>query len=112
MQSRLHFTGNGYAGQLLNMIRNGKSAFTLMSVYDFMVLKFQIQNLGGVIANGNQLTITSGKISFITTISSTNRLANGNMEFTDRYTTQIYLLSNGPQENQYLVTENNELLLV
>ena len=45
MQSRLHFTGNGYAGQLLNMIRNGKSAFTLMSVYDFMVLKFQIQNL-------------------------------------------------------------------
>jgi hypothetical protein len=112
MQSLSHFMGNGYAGHLLDMIRSGRSAFTLMSVYDFMALKFQIQNLGGVSANGNQLTITSGIISFITTISSTNNLANGSMRFTDRYTTQIYLLSNGLQEDGYLVTENNELLLV
>lgn len=112
MRSRLHFMGNGYAGELLDLIRNGRSVYTLMNPYDFMVLKSQIGNLDGVSANGNQLTIFDGRGSFVTNIDSTNQLPNGSMRFTDRYSSQIYLLYDGLQKSGYLVTENNELLLV
>ena len=112
MRSRLHFMGNGYAGELLDIIRNGRSVHTVMNAYDFMVLKSQLGNLDGVTANGNQLTIFDGRGSFVTNISSTNELPNGNIQFIDRYSSQIYLLFDGLQDSGYLVTENNELLLV
>ena len=109
MRSRLHFMGNGYAGQLLDLIRNGRSVNTVMSAYDFMVLKSQIDYLDGVVANGNTLTVFDGRGSFVTNISSTNELS---MRFTDRYSAQVYLLFDGLQDSGYLLTENNELLLV
>ena len=112
MRSRLHFMGNGYAGQLLDLIRNGRSVNTVMSAYDFMVLKSQIDYLDGVVANGNTLTVFDGRGSFVTNISSTNELTDGSMRFTDRYSAQVYLLFDGLQDSGYLLTENNELLFL
>jgi hypothetical protein len=104
--------GNGYAGQLLDLIRNGRSLYTLMSVYDLTVLKLQVGNLDGVSLNGTELTIFERSGSFVTNLSSSTQLANGHMRFTDRYGVDAYLLYDGLQENGYLVTENDELLLV
>jgi len=112
MQSRIHFMGNGYAGQLLDLIRNGRSVYMSMSPYDFMVLKSQVGNLDGVSLVGTTLTVSEGRGSFVTNINISNQMTNGNIRFTDRYTSYAYLLYDGLQENGYLVTENDELLLV
>ena len=112
MYSRLDFMGNGYAGQLLDLIRSGRSVYSVLSTYDFMVLRSQLGNLDGVIANGTQLIVSDGKGGFTTNISSNSGLANGYIQFIDKYTVDSYLLFDGLQENGYLLTENDELLLV
>jgi hypothetical protein len=104
--------GNGYAGQLLDLIRNGRSVYTVMSVYDFMVLRSQTDHLEGARLNGSELTVSDGKGTFLTNISSSRNLPDGTMQFTDRYTSNAYLLYDGLQESGYLLTENDELLIV
>ena len=112
MRSRLHFMGNGYAGQLLDLIRNGRSMYTSMSVYDFMAFKMYIGSLDGASLNGNELTVYDSKGSFVTKINSSPGIADGRMRFTERYSLDSYLLFDGLQDNGYLLTENDELLLV
>jgi hypothetical protein len=104
--------GNGYAAQLLDLIRNGRSVSTLVSLYDFTVLKAQVGNLDGVSLEGTKLTVSEGRGSFVTNLSTSTQLANGSMRFTDRYTSNAYLFYDGLQESGYLVTQNDELLLV
>lgn len=112
MRERIHFMGNGYAGELLDLIREGRSVNTLMSVYDFSVLKSKLGLLDGVQLNGNELTVPDSKGTFVTTINVTSGLANGSMKFTEKYRTVAYLLFDGLEENGYLVTENDERLLI
>ncbi len=117
MYSRLDFMGNGYAGQLLDRIRSGRSVQSILSVYDFMAFRSQVGNLDGVSVNevtfeGFKITVFDGKAGFVTTVSGSNQLANGTMQFIDRYSVDAYLLYDGLNESGYLVTENNELLLV
>jgi hypothetical protein len=64
--------GNGYAGQLLDLIRNGRSVYMSMSPYDFMVLKSQVGNLDGVSLVGTTLTVSEGRGSFVTNINGIN----------------------------------------
>lgn len=112
MRERVHFMGNGYAGELLDLIREGRSVNTWMSVYDFQVLRSQIGALSGVSLNGTELTVVDDKGTFLTTVSITPGMANGSMRFTERYRTVAYLLYDGLAENGYLLTENDELLLI
>lgn len=112
MRERLHFMGNGYAGQLLDLIREGRSVNTLINTYDFTVLKAQLHLLDGVNLSGNELTVIDQKGTFVTNLSVTSGLAPGSMRFTEKYRTVAYLLFDGLEENGYLVTENDERLLI
>lgn len=112
MRERLHFMGNGYAGELLDLIREGRSVHTLMNTYDYSVLKSKVHSLDGASLDGVNLTVVDDKGTFVTTISVTSGLANGSMRFTEKYRTVAYLLYDGLEENGYLVTENDELLLI
>lgn len=86
--------------------------YTSMSVYDFMALKMYIGNLDGASLNGNELTVYDSKGSFVTKINSSPGVPDGHMRFTERYSLDSYLLFDGLQDNGYLLTENDELLLV
>ena len=112
MRERLHFMGNGYAGQLLDLIREKRSVYTLMSTYDFQVLKAQLGSLDGVMLKGTELTVVDDKGTFLTNISTSSGMANGSMRFTEKYRTVGYLLYDGVEDNGYLLTENDELLLI
>lgn len=112
MRERIHFMGNGYAGELLDLIREGRSVNTLMNTYDFQVLRSQIGALNGVSLNNKELTVQDDKGTFVTTINVSSGLVSGSMRFTERYRTVAYLLYDGLEENGYLVTENDELLLI
>lgn len=104
--------GNGYAGELLDLIRKGRSVNTLMNTYDFTVLKSKLGLLDGVSLNKNELTVTDKVGTFVTTINVLSSIPSGSMRFTEKYRTVAYLLFDGIDENGYLVTENDERLLI
>lgn len=112
MRERIHFMGNGYAGELLDLIRKGRSVQTLMNTYDFTVLKSRLGLLDGVSLNKNELTVTDRDGTFVTTINVLSNIPSGSMRFTEKYRTVAYLLFDGLNENGYLLTENDERLLI
>jgi hypothetical protein len=102
MRERLHLMGNGYAGELVSLIKSKRSENVMMSPYDFNVIRAKVHLLDGVSLSGNYTTYIG--------ISST--MPNGSMYFSDPYRTVAYLLYDGIDENGYLVTENDERLLI
>jgi hypothetical protein len=112
MRERLHLMGNGYAGELVTLIKSKRSVNVMMSPYDFSVIRAKIHLLDGVSLNGKELSIQSVDGDYITYISISSSLPNGSMYFTDPYRTVAYLLYDGIDENGYLVTENDERLLI
>jgi hypothetical protein len=112
MRERLHFMGNGYAGELLDLIVKGRSVYTLMNTYDFTVLKANLGQLSGVSLDKYDLTVTDTNGTFVTTINVQSNIPNGSMRFTEKYRTVAYLLFDGIEDNGYLLTENDERLLI
>jgi hypothetical protein len=112
MRERLHLMGNGYAGELVSLIKSKRSENVMMSPYDFNVIRAKVHLLDGVSLSGKELYIESVDGNYITYIGISSTMPNGSMYFSDPYRTVAYLLYDGIDENGYLVTENDERLLI
>jgi hypothetical protein len=112
MRERLDFMGNGYAGELVTLIKSKRSVNVTMNNYDFSVIRAKVHLLDGVTLIGKELHIDSVDGNYITYIRTNSGLPNGAMYFTEPYRTVAYLLYDGIGENGYLITENDERLLI
>lgn len=112
MRERLHFMGNGYAGELVSLIQSKRCESVVMNPYDFSVIRAKVHLLDGVSLSNRALFIESVDGNYTTNISISSSLPNGSMYFTDPFRTVAYLLYDGIDENGYLVTENDEILLI
>lgn len=112
MRERVHFMGNGYANQVLDLIKKGRSVVTIMNTYDFTVLKNMLRLLDGVSLANNKLLIEDSQGVFETTIQLSQRLVPLQMQFIEKYRTVAYLLFDDLTESGYLLTENDELLVI
>lgn len=109
--SRNHFMGNGYADQVLSLIIKNPSAQVVMSPYDFMILKSKADVLNDVFIQGNLVTV-GGSQGFTTKVSTSPFYKNLQMSFSDRYTPWSYLLIENLYDTFYLLTEDDNILIV
>lgn len=112
MRERVHFMGNGYANQVLDLIKKGRSVNTIMNTYDFTVLRTMLGLLDGVRLDKMFLTVEDSSGTFETTIQLSQRLAPLQMQFIEQYRSVAYLLYDDVAESGYLLTEDDERLLI
>lgn len=112
MRQRLHLMGNGYAGEILDLIIIGKSVISYLSIYDYSILKNMAHTLNGVSLVGNLLTVTDRNGTFETTIVGLSDVRNLEPRFQEKYRTVAYLMYDELLDSGYLLTEEDARLLI
>ena len=105
------FMTNGYASEVLEKIRNGRSRHTYLNPYDMMVVRSQVNALDGVELRGFLMKLTSVVGTFETMVHTTTQVPIGEMQFIGKYETTSELNYDGTEGSSGLITEEGDSIV-